>query len=85
MSAPFGEGPTPWTDYNDTHIGTSASTLFRAMAPADDVRRLERRCRAAEAVLEDFVEGCDAYDTEDVAAYQKAAEEHLKEAKEMDR
>ena len=47
MSAPFEEGPTPWTDAHADELAYDEEEVN-----FDMIRRLERRCRAAEALLD---------------------------------
>ena len=70
----FSEGPTPWTDARTYDIGD-----FFQQRVATDIRRLERRCRAAEALLQK------ARDSVVAKPLQQDIDAHLRAMEEMDR
>jgi hypothetical protein len=73
MSAPFAEGPTPTIEQLWQDHGMLSLQQYEAL------RRLERRCRAAEALLKQYLDA-----TEYTGFLVAPMKKHLESAKEMD-
>ena len=74
----FEEGPTPWTDAHADELAYDEEEI-----DLDMVRRLERRCRAAEALLQEIANECCGCPFDD--CLHDRTRKHLEAAKEMDR
>ena len=73
MSAPFEEGPTPWTDAHADELAYDEEEVN-----FDMIRRLQRLCRAAEALLQK------ARDSVAAKPLQNQIDAHLAAREEMD-
>jgi uncharacterized protein YmfQ (DUF2313 family) len=86
MKQLFEEGPAPWTDAAARAVWSEGNQgmgddYAEHVVDANDVRRLERRCRAAEEMLTRWEQYCSCPDC-DVVSHDTRA--HLEAAKEMD-